>query len=75
MYHCGSSIDFIPNLFNLIDWQKKLNILNLFETQIHHGAINIDIIKAKERYFATLISDQEDAYAEGFVSRKMRYVV
>jgi N-acetylglucosamine malate deacetylase 1 len=75
MYHCGSSIDFIPNLFNIIDWKKKLKILNMFETQIHHGAINIDIIKAKERYFATLISDKEYEYAEGFVSRKMRYAI
>jgi LmbE family N-acetylglucosaminyl deacetylase len=75
MYHCGSTIDFNPNLFNIIDWIKKLDILNCFETQIRHGAINIDIIKAQERYFATLISEEKDAYAEGFVSRKMRYVV
>jgi LmbE family N-acetylglucosaminyl deacetylase len=75
MYHCGSSIDFKPNLFNMIDWNKKIDILNKFETQIFHGAINIDIIKAKERYFATLISDKEDKYAEGFIARKMRYMV
>jgi len=75
MYHCGSSIDFNPNLFNIIDWNKKLHILNLFKTQIHHGSINLDIIRSQERYFATLISDKEDDYAEGFVIKKMRYIV
>ena len=75
MYNCGSSIDFNPNLFNIIDWDKKIKILNYFKTQINRKAINIDIIKSKERYFATLVSDEEDKYAEGFIARKMRYVV
>jgi LmbE family N-acetylglucosaminyl deacetylase len=75
MYHCGSSIDFNPNLFYIIDWEKKIEILNCFRTQIDCESINIDIIKAQERYFATLISDKEDEYAEGFVVKKMRYVI
>lgn len=75
MYHCGSSVDFNPNLFNIINWDKKLKILNCFKSQIKCKSINIDIIKAKERYFATLISDEENDYSEGFIVKKMRYLI
>jgi hypothetical protein len=75
MYHCGSSIDFNPNLFNIINWDEKFKILKCFSSQIICRSINIDIIKAKERYFATLISEKENDHAEGFVSRKMRYFI
>ena len=75
MYHCGSSIDFNPNLFNMIDIIKKMKILNLFKSQIKRSTINIDIIMAKERYFSTLISNDPDGFAEGFVVKKMRYAI
>lgn len=70
-YDSGSAFDFYPNLISEIVFERKLQILNCFKSQIEHGAINIDIVQKKNSYWASLITDNLDAYAEGFVVRKM----
>ena len=72
-YDSGSAYDFHPNVFSVIDYDKKLEILNCFETQIECGAINLDIVQKKDAYWASLVSDKPNRYAEGFVVRKMRW--
>ena len=74
-YDSGSSYDFYPNIFSVIDINKKGEILDCFKTQIDHGAINLDIVEKKNAYWASLISDDPDCYAEGFVVRKMKWIV
>ena len=74
-YDCGSSYEFYPNLFSLINFTKKIELINCFKTQIERGAINLDIIKSKESYYASLISGDPSQYAEGFIVRKMKYEV
>jgi len=70
-YACGSTYDFDPNLFSIIDIESKEILLNCFTSQMEHGAVNLDVIKCRERYYGSLISDEPDVYAEGFVSRKL----
>ena len=33
-YYCGSSINFSPNLFSLFDYDKKMELINCYKTQI-----------------------------------------
>jgi hypothetical protein len=72
-YDSGSTYDFHPNVFSLIDFDKKLEILKCYKSQIDRASINIDIVKKKNAYWASLITEIPTAYAEGFVARKMRY--
>ena len=74
-YDCGSSYEFYPNLFSMINFEKKLELINCFKSQIECGAINLDIVNKKESYFASLITDKLDQYAEGFIVRKMEYTI
>ena len=74
-YDSGTSYDFHPNLFSFIDMKQKLNLINCFGSQLACGAINVDIAERKAAYYASLISSGEDEYAEGFVVRKMRWIV
>ena len=74
-YDCGSSYEFYPNLFSMINFDKKIELINCFKTQIECGAINLDIIKTKELYYASLISEEIGKYAEGFIVRKMMYKI
>jgi LmbE family N-acetylglucosaminyl deacetylase len=71
-YNSGTSIDFSPNIFSIIDFMTKQDMLICFETQINLKAINLDFIKRRESYWASLITDK-NVYAEGFVIRKMLY--
>ena len=73
LYNSGSSIDFTPNVFSIIDFDKKQELLNCFQSQIQRGSVNMDFIKRRESYWASLITDKPDTYAEGFVVRKMLY--
>lgn len=70
-YDSGSTYDFYPNVFSEIVFERKLQILRCFKSQIEHGAINVDIVQKKNSYWASLITDKPDIYAEGFVARKM----
>jgi LmbE family N-acetylglucosaminyl deacetylase len=70
-YDSGSTYDFHPNVFSMIDFEMKLKILYCFASQITHGAINLDIVQKKNAYWASLISDSTSVFAEGFVARKM----
>lgn len=70
-YDSGSTFDFHPNVFSMIDFEVKEKVLNCFESQIKHGAINLDIVFKKNAYWASLVTDEPHAFAEGFVARKL----
>lgn len=74
-YDSGTSYDFYPNMFSIIDMKLKLHLINCFKTQIDCGAINVDIAERKAAFYASLISSEENEYAEGFVVRKMKWIV
>uniref|UniRef100_A0A6M3KJT7 Putative N-acetylglucosaminylphosphatidylinositol de-N-acetylase n=1 Tax=viral metagenome TaxID=1070528 RepID=A0A6M3KJT7_9ZZZZ len=71
-YDGGSSYNFNPNIFSIIDFNKKLELLNCFKSQIERKTIKIDIMRKKEEYWGSLISD-ENVCAEAFFVRKMKY--
>jgi len=72
-YSSGSSIEFYPNLFSFIDITKKIKIIKCFESQIKCRALNLDKRKKIESYWASIVSDDENAYAEGLIIKKMIY--
>ena len=74
-YYCGSSIDFSPNLFSFFDYDKKMKLINCYKTQIECGALKLDRRRKMESYWATIVSEDEDRYAEGLIVRKMIYEV
>jgi LmbE family N-acetylglucosaminyl deacetylase len=74
-YYCGSSIEFYPNMFSIIDFNKKMELINCYETQIKCGALKRTMREKMESYWAILVSINEDEYAEGFIVRKMIYEV
>jgi len=72
-YESGSSLRFQPNIFSIIDFDFKLKLLESYRSQIDRQSINIDIIRKKNHYLGSLVSDDVDTYAEGFVVWKMKY--
>ena len=72
-YESGSSLRFQPNIFSIIDFDFKLKLLENYRSQIDRQSINIDIIRKKNHYLGSLVSDDVDTYAEGFVVWKMKY--
>ena len=74
-YDSGSSYNFQPNVFSMIDYDKKHKLIECFASQIELGAVNADIIKKKNEHWATLLTEEGGRYAEGFISRKMIYEV
>jgi LmbE family N-acetylglucosaminyl deacetylase len=74
-YDSGSTYEFHPNVFSIIDIHKKGEVLGCFKSQVEHGAINLDIVERKNAYWACLVSDVEDEYAEGFVVRKLKWQI
>jgi len=74
-YYCGSSINFYPNLFSFFNYEKKMEMINCFETQIKCGALKLDRRQKMESYWASLVSEDERSYAEGMMIRKMIYEV
>jgi len=72
-YSSGSTIEFYPNIFNKVDFNLKERVLENFSSQIDCKAINIDIIKKRELYWGSLISNEDKAFAEGFMARKVQY--
>ena len=73
-YNSGSSYNFTPNAFSIIDFDFKRKLLNCFESQINLSAIDVDIIQRRESFWASLIVDYP-AYVEGLLVRKMLYIV
>lgn len=71
-YDSGSSYDFHPTVFNVIDYHDKFVLISNFKSQLECGAVNLDIIKKKEAYWASLISDTAD-HAEAFAVKKLVY--
>ena len=74
-YNSGTSYDFLPNIFSIISFDFKQKLLECFKSQVLLGAINIDIIQRRESYWASLITEKNDSYAEGLVVRKMMYEI
>jgi len=70
-YNSGSSYEFDPIFFNIIDFEKKLELIKCFKTQLQCGAINIESRKILESYLAYLVSDDVYAHAEGFITRRI----
>jgi len=70
-YHCGSSVCFVPSMFHIYNWDYKEAILNCFRSQVDIGSLSIGVIKARERYFGSIISKSEDIYAEGLIPVKV----
>lgn len=73
-YDSGSSYNFQPNVFSMIDFDEKYKLIRCFKSQIEFGAVNLDIIKKKNEYWATLLTDEPNSYAEGFIARKMLWL-
>lgn len=74
-YDSGSSYDFYPNIFSIIDFEKKLKLIECYQSQIDSDSISLDIIKKKNAYWASLISINKDLYSEAFVSKKLIYKI
>lgn len=73
-YDSGSSYNFQPNVFSMINFDEKYKLMRCFKSQIELGTINLDIIKKKNEYWATLLIDEPNRYAEGFMVRKMLWI-
>jgi LmbE family N-acetylglucosaminyl deacetylase len=74
-YYCGSSVEFYPNVFSIINFSKKMELIKCHKTQIDCGALKRTIREKMESYWAALVSLEEDSYAEGLMVRKMIYEV
>jgi LmbE family N-acetylglucosaminyl deacetylase len=74
-YYCGSSIEFYPNLFSFVDFEKKMELIKCHKTQVDIGALKLNIRRKMEAYWAALVSTDDDKYAEGLIIRKMIYEV
>jgi len=72
-YDSGSTYEFQPNVFSIIDFNFKYQLLQCFKSQIQCRAINVDIVKKKNSYLASLVTDEQGIFAEGFMARKMIY--
>ena len=74
-YAGGSTRNFNPVMFSPINFEKKSEILNCFESQKKCGALNIDKIKRREYYWGAMISERIDCYAEGLIPMRMIYEI
>lgn len=72
-YGSGTAYDFHPNVYSVIDWSEKFKLLECHQSQIKCGAINLAMLKKKDSYWASLVSDNVNAYAEGFLIKKIEY--
>lgn len=52
-----------------------MEMINCFESQIKCGALKLDRRQKMEAYWATLVSDDIDAHAEGLIIRRMIYEI
>jgi LmbE family N-acetylglucosaminyl deacetylase len=74
-YYCGSSIEFYPNMFSIIDFRRKMELLKCHKSQIDCGSLKLSLREKMESYWASLVSLDEDTYAEGLIVRKMIYEI
>lgn len=74
-FYCGSSIEFYPNMFSIVDFDKKSKLIECHKTQLECGALKRSIRNKMESYWGALISMDDDCYAEGLIVRKMIYEV
>lgn len=70
-YDSGSAYEFNPIFFSIIDFGKKLKLMECFKTQLQRGIINIEFRKIVESHLACLVSDDINTYAEGFITRRI----
>ena len=73
-YDSGTAYDFHPNVFSVIQFSLKETLIKCFRSQLELKSINLDIVKKKNLYWGSLISNSEIEYAEGFVVRKMLWL-
>ncbi|GAG54823.1 unnamed protein product, partial [marine sediment metagenome] len=62
-YSSGTSYEFYPNIFSIIDFDFKMKVLDCFNSQIIAGAVRIDTTKKYNLYLASLVKEG-DHYAE-----------
>lgn len=74
-FYCGSSIEFYPNVFSIIDFKEKTKLIDCYQTQIDCGALKRTIRERMESYWGALVSMDEGCYAEGLIVRKMLYLI
>lgn len=74
-FYCGSSIEFYPNVFSIIDAAHKKKLISHYKTQIECGALKRTIRERMEAYWGALISLDEECRAEGLIVRKMIYEI
>ncbi len=72
-YSSGSTYDFYPTVYNIIDKERKRKIVDCFKSQLELNAINHNLIDRRESFWASEISTEPDLYAEGFIVRKLQY--
>jgi len=70
-YDSGSSYEFHPVLFNIIDFEKKTVLLECFKSQLQRGSVSIEDRKLLDAYQAYLCFGAVNVYAEGFVTRRV----
>lgn len=74
-FYCGSSIEFYPNMFSIIEVDRKNELIECHKTQIECGALKRSIRDKMESCWGALTSADENCYAEGLILRKMIYEV
>jgi hypothetical protein len=52
-----------------------MSLIDCYKTQIELGALKLDRRRKMEAYWATLVSDDVNTYAEGLIIKKMIYEV
>lgn len=74
-YDSGTAYDFHPNVFSMINFDEKRELMKCHKSQIEPGPVNLDVIKKMNAHWATFVTEQPHSYAEGFVARKMIYTI
>ena len=72
-YYSGSSIDFQANVYNEIDQNFKMDLLESFSSQLKNKSLNAELILNYNKYCGSIISNDYYAYAEPFHVKRMRY--
>ena len=62
-------------MFSFFDFEKKIELIDCYKTQIECGALKLDRREKMESYWASLVSEDANSYAEGLIVRKMIYEI
>ena len=72
-YYSGSSVDFQANVYNIIDQNFKMVLLESFSSQLKNKSLNAELILNYNKYCGSVISNDYYVYAEPFHVKRMRY--